>query len=157
MSLVAPFRDAGTARRLLAEIARTVTRPWRIMEVCGGQTHAVVRSGIDRLLPPGIEMLHGPGCPVCVTPVETIDRALAIARRREVTFCSFGDMLRVPGTDGDLLGVKARGGDVRMVASPLDALDLAARLPDREVVFFAIGFGTNGPRGGGPPRPPAPR
>jgi len=145
MSLVAPFRDEGTARRLLAEIARTVTRPWRIMEVCGGQTHALVRSGIDRLLPPGIEMLHGPGCPVCVTPVETIDRALAIARRREVTFCSFGDMLRVPGTDGDLLGVKARGGDVRMVASPLDALDLAARLPDREVVFFAIGFETTAP------------
>lgn len=145
MRHLSEYRDAATARRQLAEIARLVTRPWRIMEVCGGQTHALVRSGIDRLLPPEIEMVHGPGCPVCVTPVETIDRALAIARRPEVTFCSFGDMLRVPGTSGDLLGVKARGGDVRIVSSPLDALDLAARLPHREVVFFAIGFETTAP------------
>ncbi len=139
------YRDADLARGLLAEIGRLVTRPWRIMEVCGGQTHTLVRSGIDRLLPPQLEMLHGPGCPVCVTPVETIDLALALARRPEVTLCSFGDMLRVPGSDGDLLGAKARGADVRIVSSPLDALELAARLPGREVVFLAIGFETTAP------------
>jgi hydrogenase expression/formation protein HypD len=115
------------------------------MEVCGGQTHAFLRFGIDRLLPPELTLIHGPGCPVCVTPVEIIDKGLAIAARPEVIFCSFGDMLRVPGSDGDLFSVKSRGGDVRIVYSPLDALALAERHPDREVVFFAVGFETTAP------------
>jgi hydrogenase expression/formation protein HypD len=143
------YRDAATARRLAAEIDRIVTRSWTIMEVCGGQTHAIIRHGIDELLPrePGrhVEMLHGPGCPVCVTPVETIDRALAIARRPGTILCSFGDMLRVPGSRESLLTVKATGGDVRVVYSPLDAVTLAARHPERQIVLLAIGFETTAP------------
>jgi hydrogenase expression/formation protein HypD len=144
------YRDAETAKRLAAEIGRVVGgsangRRWAIMEVCGGQTHSIIRNGIDQLLPPELEMIHGPGCPVCVTPLEVIDRALAIARRPEVIFCSFGDMLRVPGSRADLFHVKGEGGDVRVVYSPLDALKLARRHPDREVVFLAIGFETTAP------------
>jgi hydrogenase expression/formation protein HypD len=145
MRHIVEYRDAESACRLADEIARLTTRPWAIMEVCGGQTHSIIRNGIDQLLPPEIEMIHGPGCPVCVTPLETIDRALAIAARPEVIFCSYGDMLRVPGTRDDLLGVKSAGGDVRVVYSPLDALALARRHPDREVVFLAIGFETTAP------------
>jgi hydrogenase expression/formation protein HypD len=139
------FRDRKTAYKLAATLHRITTRPWQIMEVCGGQTHAILRFGIDRLLPVGVELLHGPGCPVCVTPLELIDKAVAIALRPEVTFCSFGDMLRVPGSCSSLARVKASGGDVRVVYSPLDALKLAHRLPDREVVFFAVGFETTAP------------
>jgi hydrogenase expression/formation protein HypD len=139
------FRDPEAARQLAAAIRATVTRPWSIMEVCGGQTHAIVRFGIDQLLPGEITLIHGPGCPVCVTPLEQIDRALAIAARPDVVFCSFGDMLRVPGSHSDLLALKARGADVRIVYSPLDALELAQRMPDREVVFFAVGFETTAP------------
>jgi len=145
MKHLAEYRDGDTARRLAAGIASIVTRPWAIMEVCGGQTHSIIRNAIDQLLPPEVELIHGPGCPVCVTPLEMIDRALAIAALPGTIFCSFGDMLRVPGSHGDLLGVKAAGGDVRVVYSPLDALDLARRHPDREVVFFAIGFETTAP------------
>src|SRR5690606_16667922 len=122
-----------------------VTRPWVLMEVCGGQTHSIIRYGIDRLLPPEVELVHGPGCPVCVTSLETIDRAHAIASREDVILASFGDMLRVPGSRGDLLGLKARGADVRVVYSPLDALELALANPDRRVVFFGIGFETTAP------------
>jgi len=139
------FRDPEVAARLFEEIRRVTTRPWAIMEVCGGQTHSIIRNGIDQLLPPAIELIHGPGCPVCVTPLEIIDRALAIAVRPEVTFCSFGDMLRVPGSDHDLFRVKSMGGDVRIVYSPLDAVRLAQQRPDREVVFFGIGFETTAP------------
>jgi len=139
------FRDPALAGRLFDEIARITTRPWAIMEVCGGQTHSIIRNGIDQLLPPGIELIHGPGCPVCVTPLEVIDKALAIAARPEVTFCSFGDMLRVPGSSHDLFRVKSQGGDVRVVYSPLDAVRLAQQRPDREVVFFGIGFETTAP------------
>ena len=116
-----------------------------MMEVCGGQTHSIVRNGIDQLLPEGVEMIHGPGCPVCVTPLEIIDRALAIAARPEVIFCSFGDMLRVPGSEGDLFRVKSAGGDVRVVYSPLDAVRIAQENPDKQVVFFGIGFETTAP------------
>lgn len=139
------YRDAGLARNLLAEIARTVTRPWVLMEVCGGQTHSILKYGLDRLLPEEIELAHGPGCPVCVTPVETIDRALAIARRPDTILCSFGDMLRVPGSAGDLFQARAGGADVRVVYSPLDCLKLARAHPDRWVVFFGIGFETTAP------------
>lgn len=139
------FNDPELARRLLDEIARVSTRPAVLMEVCGGQTHSIIRHGIDQLLPPGLELLHGPGCPVCVTPLETIDRALAIAALTDVVFCSFGDMLRVPGSTHDLLTVKSRGGDVRVVYSPLDAVRLAERHPERQVVFFAVGFETTAP------------
>jgi hydrogenase expression/formation protein HypD len=139
------FRDEEAARRLCAAIRRAVTRPWVLMEVCGGQTHAIVRYGVDELLPPGIELVHGPGCPVCVTPLEMIDRAHAIACLPGVVFCSFGDMLRVPGSNGDLHAARARGADVRVVYSPLDAVELAAKHPDRQVVFFAIGFETTAP------------
>jgi len=139
------YRDPVAARRLSGAIARAVTRPWTLMEVCGGQTHAIVRFGIDRLLPKGITLVHGPGCPVCVTPVEYVDKAIEIAARPEVTLCSFGDMLRVPGSGGDLLGAKARGADVRVVYSPLDALTVARREPGRAVVFFAVGFETTAP------------
>jgi hydrogenase expression/formation protein HypD len=142
---LAEYRDAPQARRLAAEIGRIVSRPWAIMEVCGGQTHAIVRHGLDEILPAEVELIHGPGCPVCVTPVEVLDRAHAIARRPEVIFCSFGDMLRVPGSREDLLRVKAAGGDVRVVYSPLDAVALARARPDREVVFLAIGFETTAP------------
>src|ERR671926_356730 len=133
------------AARLADAIERTVTRPWTIMEVCGGQTHTIVKYGIDTMLPAGVELVHGPGCPVCVTSLEMIDRAHAIAARPEVTFCSFGDMLRVPGSRGDLLRLKSQGGDVRVVYSPLDAVNLAAANPGRKVVFFAIGFETTAP------------
>jgi hydrogenase expression/formation protein HypD len=139
------YRDTDLARRYAETIRNIVTRPWSLMEVCGGQTHTIVRFGIDDLLPPEVTLIHGPGCPVCVTPVEIIDHAVALAARPEVTFCSFGDMLRVPGTDRDLLSVKARGGDVRIVYSPMDALAIAERSPDREVVFFAVGFETTAP------------
>ncbi|MCU0267252.1 MAG: hydrogenase formation protein HypD [Acidimicrobiales bacterium] len=139
------FGDPALAAGLLAEIRRTVTRPWTVMEVCGGQTHTIVRNGIDQLLPDAVHLVHGPGCPVCVTPLETIDRALAIAARPEVVFCTFGDMLRVPGSHEDLFGVRAAGGDVRLVYSPLDAVQLARELPDRQVVFLAVGFETTAP------------
>jgi len=142
---VEEFNDPELARRLLDDIAATITRPWAIMEVCGGQTHSIIRHGIDQLLPSQLELIHGPGCPVCVTPLETIDKALAIAARPEVIFCSFGDMLRVPGSHGDLFRVKSAGGDVRVVYSPLDALELAKAHPDRQVVFFGIGFETTAP------------
>ncbi|HXZ61895.1 MAG TPA: hydrogenase formation protein HypD [Acidimicrobiales bacterium] len=139
------FNDPALARSLLDDIARRTTRPWAVMEVCGGQTHGIIRHGIDQLLPEQLTLVHGPGCPVCVTPLETIDRALAIAARPEVTFCTFGDMARVPGSHTDLLSVKAGGGDVRLVYSPLDALHLAEEDPARQVVFFAIGFETTAP------------
>jgi hydrogenase expression/formation protein HypD len=145
MKFLDEYRDAATARRYVDAIRALATRPWTLMEVCGGQTHAIVRFGIDDLLPPTLTLLHGPGCPVCVTPVEIIDQALAIAARPEVIFCSFGDMLRVPGSARDLFAVKAEGGDVRVVYSPLDAVTLAARHPEREVVFFAVGFETTAP------------
>jgi hydrogenase expression/formation protein HypD len=145
MKYLDEYRDAEAARKLAAVIARTVTRPWTLMEVCGGQTHTIVKYGIDRVLPPTIELVHGPGCPVCVTSLELIDRAHAIASRPEVIFCSFGDMLRVPGSRGDLLQLKSQGSDVRIVYSPLDAVNLAAAHPDRQVVFFAIGFETTAP------------
>jgi len=139
------YRDPATAEALLAAIARDTHQPWTLMEICGGQTHTLLRAGIDRLLPESITLVHGPGCPVCVTPLEQIDRALAIARRPEVTFTSFGDMLRVPGSTTDLLAVKSEGGDVRIVYSPLDAVKLAQKHPDRQVVFFAVGFETTAP------------
>lgn len=139
------YRDAARVMPVMEAIRKKVTRPWHIMEVCGGQTHSIVRFGIDALLPPEITLIHGPGCPVCVTPLELIDRAVAIARRPGVIFTSFGDMLRVPGSGSDLFQVKSEGGDVRIVYSPLDALSLAREHPDREVVFFAVGFETTAP------------
>ncbi|HVT30427.1 MAG TPA: hydrogenase formation protein HypD [Lacipirellulaceae bacterium] len=139
------YRDPTVAKKLQQAIRAVTTRPWTIMEVCGGQTHTIVKYGIDELLPEGVELVHGPGCPVCVTSLEMIDRAHAIASRRDVIFCSFGDMLRVPGSRGDLLALKSRGSDVRIVYSPLDAVNLAAARPDRQVVFFAIGFETTAP------------
>ena len=145
MKHVDEYRNAADAHRYAEAIARIVTRPWSIMEICGGQTHSIVRHGIDRLLPDGVTLLHGPGCPVCVTPPGMIDAAIAIANRPEAILCSFGDMLRVPGNEGSLLAAKARGADVRMVYSPLDALDIARDNPEREVVFFAIGFETTAP------------
>ncbi|SHF70091.1 hydrogenase formation protein HypD [Streptoalloteichus hindustanus] len=145
MRYLAEYRDPVLARRLLAELAATATRPWAIMEVCGGQTHTLVRQGIDELLPAGMRMIHGPGCPVCVTPLAMVDRAVDIAARPGVVLTSYGDMLRVPGTHGDLLGVRARGGDVRVVYTPLDAVRVAERHPDRQVVFFAVGFETTAP------------
>ncbi len=145
MKYVDEYRDAAPARRLAEAITRRVTRPWSIMEICGGQTHSIVKFGLDELLPPAITLVHGPGCPVCVTPVELIDAAVALAARREVILCSFGDMLRVPGSSTDLLTARARGGAVRMVYSPLDAVALAAQNPTREVVFFAVGFETTAP------------
>ncbi len=145
MRFVDEYRDEKAARALLHQIERATTRPWTLMEICGGQTHTLLRSGIDRMIPPAITLVHGPGCPVCVTPLEQIDRAIAIARRPEVIFTSFGDMLRVPGSATDLLAVKSEGGDVRIVYSPLDAVRLAQRHPDRQVVFFAVGFETTAP------------
>ena len=145
MKYLDEFQDPALAGRLLDDIRATATRPWAMMEVCGGQTHSIIRHGLDQLLPEGIELIHGPGCPVCVTPLEVIDKALEIAARPEVIFCSFGDMLRVPGSDKDLFRVKSAGGDVRVVYSPLDALNLARQNPDREVVFFGIGFETTAP------------
>ncbi len=145
MKYLTEFRNGETAQRMAREIASVATRPWKIMEVCGGQTHSIIRNGIDQMLPPGIEMIHGPGCPVCVTPLELIDKALAIAAQPGVIFCSFGDMLRVPGTEGDLFQVKGAGGDVRVVYSPLDAVEIAQKNPDNEVVFFGVGFETTAP------------
>jgi hydrogenase expression/formation protein HypD len=145
MKFIDEYRDAGAARRYAEAIARATTRPWTIMEVCGGQTHAIIKFGVDDLLPPSLTLVHGPGCPVCVTPVEMLDKAIEIASRPEVIFCSFGDMLRVPGSSRDLLAVKATGGDVRIVYSPLDAVKIACAHPDRQVVFFAVGFETTAP------------
>ncbi|MER5183151.1 hydrogenase formation protein HypD [Streptomyces sp. NPDC002896] len=145
MKYIDEFNDPELARRLLDDIHATVTRPWAMMEVCGGQTHSIMRHGIDQLLPDSVELIHGPGCPVCVTPLEMIDKALEIASRPEVVFCSFGDMLRVPGTSRDLFRVRSEGGDVRVVYSPLDALTIAQQNPDRQVVFFGIGFETTAP------------
>ena len=139
------YRDPAAARRLAGVIRERVTRPWTLMEICGGQTHAILRYGIDRLLPKEVTLVHGPGCPVCVTPVELIDKAIAIAGESRATLCSFGDMLRVPGSRSDLLSAKARGADVRTVYSPLDALAIAEAEPTREVVFFAVGFETTAP------------
>ncbi len=145
MKFLDEYRDASAARALVQAIAREASRPWTLMEVCGGQTHSIVRHGIDEVLPSTIELVHGPGCPVCVTPLEMIDRAHAIAAMPDVTFCSFGDMLRVPGSHGDLFSLRARGADVRVVYSPLDALAIARKQRDRKVVFFAIGFETTAP------------
>ncbi|MEV7402627.1 hydrogenase formation protein HypD [Streptomyces sp. NPDC091267] len=145
MKYLDEFSDPDLAKKLLDQIHAATTREWAMMEVCGGQTHSIIRHGIDQLLPDGVEMIHGPGCPVCVTPLEIIDRALAIAARPGVIFCSFGDMLRVPGSSQDLFSVRSAGGDVRVVYSPLDALKLARENPDREVVFFGIGFETTAP------------
>uniref|UniRef100_Q01S96 Hydrogenase expression/formation protein HypD n=1 Tax=Solibacter usitatus (strain Ellin6076) TaxID=234267 RepID=Q01S96_SOLUE len=145
MKYLDEYRDDRIAKKVVDEIRRTVTRPWVIMEVCGGQTHSIVKYGIDYLLPPEIELVHGPGCPVCVTPLDMIDRAHAIARRPDVIFCSFGDMLRVPGSEGDLFQVRAAGGSVRIVYSPMDCLNIAQQNPEKQVVFFAIGFETTAP------------
>jgi hydrogenase expression/formation protein HypD len=145
MKYLDEYRDGELTRVLLAEIRQVVTRPWVLMEVCGGQTHAILKSGLDRLLPPEIELVHGPGCPVCVTPLELIDKAIALASRPDVIFASYGDMLRVPGSKRDLFSVKAAGGDVRVVYSPLDSLEIAQGNPDKTVVFFGIGFETTAP------------
>jgi hydrogenase expression/formation protein HypD len=139
------YRDANLTRKLLADLQKTITRSWIIMEVCGGQTHSIIKSGLDQLLPQEITLIHGPGCPVCVTSLELVDKAIALASRSDVIFTSYGDMLRVPGSARDLLAVKAAGGDIRIVYSPLDALEIAAKNPDKTVVFFAIGFETTAP------------
>ena len=139
------FRDPVIAKKLIAAIAKTCTQPWKIMEVCGGQTHSIIQYGIDQLLPDNIRLIHGPGCPVCVTPLAYIDKALAIAQLPNIIFCSFGDMLRVPSSHSDLLSAKARGADIRIVYSPLDAIKIAQENPSREVVFFAVGFETTAP------------
>lgn len=145
MKYLAEYRDAEKVGLLLDEIRRVVTRHWVIMEICGGQTHSILRHGLDQLLPPEVELVHGPGCPVCVTPLELIDKAIALASRPDVIFASFGDMLRVPGTSKDLFRVRSEGGDVRIVYSPLDCLQIAEENPDKQVVFFAIGFETTAP------------
>jgi hydrogenase expression/formation protein HypD len=145
MKYLDEYRSEDVAKKIVAEINRTVTRPWVLMEVCGGQTHSIVKYGIDRLLPSQVELVHGPGCPVCVTSLEMIDKAHAIAQRPGVIFCSFGDMLRVPGSDCDLLVLKSRGADIRIVYSPIDCLKIARANPDKKVVFFAIGFETTAP------------
>jgi hydrogenase expression/formation protein HypD len=145
MKYLDEFSDPELARKLVDEIKAATSQRWSIMEVCGGQTHSIIRHGIDQLLPDTIEMIHGPGCPVCVTPLEIIDKALEIASRPDVIFCSFGDMLRVPGSEKDLFQVKSQGGDVRVVYSPLDALKIAKENPDKQVVFFGIGFETTAP------------
>jgi len=139
------YRDGELTNKLLAEINHTVTQPWKIMEVCGGQTHSIIKSGLDQLLPPEIDLVHGPGCPVCVTPLEQIDKAIALASQPEIIFTSYGDMLRVPGSEKDLFSVKAAGGDVRIVYSPLDALRIAQQNPEKTIVFFGIGFETTAP------------
>ena len=145
MKFLSEYRDQKAAEQLAAAIRQKVTRPWTIMEICGGQTHTIVKSGLEDLLPREITLVHGPGCPVCVTPLELIDKAIAIAKRHEVIFCSFGDMLRVPGSSKSLFDVKAEGADVRIVYSPLDALKLAKANPEKQVVFFAVGFETTAP------------
>ena len=145
MKYVDEYRDPRLAQQLARQIQRLVKRPWTIMEVCGGQTHTIVRFGLDELLPCDVEIVHGPGCPVCVTPIELIDNAIALAMRKEVVLCSFGDMLRVPGSTTDLFTCRAAGGEVRIMYSPLDALQLARRQPDKQIVFFAVGFETTAP------------
>ena len=145
MRYIDEYRDGDLTQSLLKELRKIVTRPWMLMEVCGGQTHAILKSGLDRLLPEEIELVHGPGCPVCVTPLELIDKAIALASRPDVIFTSYGDMLRVPGSEQDLFSVKAAGGDVRVIYSPLDALKIARQNPDKTVVFFGIGFETTAP------------
>ncbi len=145
MKYIDEFRDAELVKNTLAELSQITTQPWVIMEICGGQTHAIKRYGIDQLLPSHIELVHGPGCPVCVTPLELIDKALAIAANPNVIFTSYGDMLRVPGSENDLFSIRANGGDVRVVYSPLDAVKIAQDNPDKDVVFFAIGFETTAP------------
>src|SRR5579864_1672337 len=145
MKYIDEYRNQKLARSVVAEMQRIQTRPWVIMEVCGGQTHSIVKHGIDFLLPEGIELVHGPGCPVCVTPLETIDKAHAIAARPGVIFCSFGDMLRVPGSHGDLFTLRSQGADIRVIYSPLDCLKIARANPDKRIVFFAIGFETTAP------------
>ena len=145
MKYIDEYRDARIARSLVAGIVRRVTRPWVLMEICGGQTHTLMRYGIDELLPRQVELVHGPGCPVCVTPLETIDKALELAARPEVILVSYGDMLRVPGSHSDLFRVRAQGGDVRIAYSPMEAVKIARANPARQVVFFAIGFETTAP------------
>jgi hydrogenase expression/formation protein HypD len=145
MRFVDEFRNSKTAAVYIERIHSVSTRPWTIMEICGGQTHTIVKSGIDDLLPSSLTLVHGPGCPVCVTPLEIIDKAVAIASQPDVLFTSFGDMLRVPGSEKDLLTVKAQGGNVRIVYSPLDAVKLAKQNPDKKIVFFAVGFETTAP------------
>jgi len=145
MKYLKEYRNADLVRSTIQKISFTVTRPWTLMEICGGQTHSIIKNGLDQLLPEEIELVHGPGCPVCVTPLELIDKALAIASRPEVIFTSYGDMLRVPGSRADLFSVRAAGGDVRVVYSPLDAVTIAQKNPDKQVVFFAIGFETTAP------------
>ncbi len=145
MKYLDEYRDGELTRSLLDELERAVTRTWNLMEVCGGQTHSILKSGLDQLLPEGVNLIHGPGCPVCVTPLELIDKAIVLAARPDVIFTSYGDMLRVPGSEQDLFGVKAGGGDVRIVYSPLDALKIAQQNPDKTVVFFGIGFETTAP------------
>ncbi len=145
MKYIDEYRDEAAAQRYIEAIRRTVSRPWTLMEICGGQTHTILKFGLGQMLPDDVTLVHGPGCPVCVTPVELLDKAIAIASRPEAIFCSFGDMLRVPGSHKNLLMTKAEGGDVRIVYSPLDALKLAQRNPEREVVFFAVGFETTAP------------
>lgn len=145
MKYLDEYRDADLTRKLLADLQKTVTREWTLMEVCGGQTHSIIKSGLDQMLPLEINLIHGPGCPVCVTPLELVDKAIALASRPDVIFTSYGDMLRVPGSSRDLFAVKAAGGDVRIVYSPLDALEIARKNPQKTVVFFAIGFETTAP------------
>jgi len=145
MKYVDEYRESATAAALAETIKQTVRRPWTVMEICGGQTHSIVRFGLDALLPSNLTLVHGPGCPICVTPIGLIDQALQLASLPRVIFCSFGDMLRVPGSQGNLFEVKAAGGDVRIIYSPLDALELARANPDREVVCFAVGFETTAP------------
>jgi len=145
MKYLDEYRDEKVAQKIVGEIGRAISRPWVLMEVCGGQTHSIVKYGLDRLLPEQVELVHGPGCPVCVTSLEMIDRAHAIARRPDVIFCSFGDMLRVPGSHSDLFKIKAEGGNIRIVYSPLDCLKIARANPEKQVVFFAIGFATTAP------------
>jgi hydrogenase expression/formation protein HypD len=145
MKYLDEYRSEELAQKVVGEIRRIVTKPWVLMEVCGGQTHTIVKYGIDHMIPPEVELVHGPGCPVCVTSLEMIDKAHAIARRPDVIFTSFGDMLRVPGSDSDLLVLKSRGADIRVVYSPIDALKIARANPDKKVVFFAIGFETTAP------------
>ena len=145
MKYLTEYGDGEIAQKLAHEIRQITTRPWALMEVCGGQTHSIIRNGIDQLLPPEIELIHGPGCPVCVTPLGLIDQALEIAAEPGVIFCSFGDMLRVPGSTKDLFRVKSEGADVRVVYSPLDAVNIARQSPERQVVFFGIGFETTAP------------
>ena len=145
MKYIDEYRDEHIVRSLAGRIAQRTTQPWNLMEICGGQTHTIMKYGLDELMPARIHLIHGPGCPVCVTPLEVVDKAIEIASRADVTFASYGDMLRVPGSHSDLFRVKAAGGDVRIVYSPMDALKLARALPTRRVVFFAIGFETTAP------------